>query len=41
MGRGAAGTAGTAGGGMASSLSFTGGACGLDGLWGEACRKIS
>ena len=32
-GSGAAGTAGTAGGGMAASLRFTGGARGLEGLW--------
>ena len=33
MGSGAAGTAGTAGGGMAASLRFTGGARSLEGLW--------
>ena len=32
-GGGAAGTAGTARGGMAATLRFTGGARGLEGLW--------
>ena len=36
------GTAGTAGGGMAASLWFTGGARGLDGLWVKpAVRYLS